>query len=740
MIQADIINQLNKLQNDIKAAFVNKQDLNEEQTKQKFTLRMLSILGYDQYSDEIKPEDAVDTGDRIDYTLSIDGDPVAIIECKKLSVKLGKQEKKQLNGYFSRRDIKLAILTNGDEYQFFTNIKNEKIMDLTPYKAIRLSGVTDNAEFSFLEDYLKGNIKNSIDNYYVVPSYQNKVSIDKDAIKSQLSETKSQLEVYKSKLKSIKQSSDSDKQEIDQLKQQIETLNTEKNSLDSKLRQIQSYERQMGSVLKTSELKMDLVYNGDFDRFKVDDKIVKGMVDLIDPALFNPESKFFDPCCRYGEFLIEIKDRLMKSPSMVKKFPNEHSRSDYIIENQLYALMPDDKGLKAVRWALYNTALLKLPNIIGFKSDNEDYSNYYRAIKLWQYYIRNKTVFTDETVKTLDSLGELKDMKFTCVVSNPPYNDDVYIDFVNLGVAVTEQCGVYITPAKWQAKSGQKNEQFRKDIVPYMSKIVYYPSSKDVFDIGESGGLSYFNVLNNVQDIKQLKIECVGQKLISTCDKYIDTDAKILANEVVRDIIDKCTDMQNKLGAKLNLHQSYYVKNTDSGHAQISTSDVEVWGGKAGGEKDKSGKQFFKLGYKKVSELLRTEGIDKYKACLSCMPTGNNKYGMFDENGMAFGLKEVLVLGPNQVPKGSYFPLMLFDTEDETKSFVSYFDTKIIRFLILCSIVGTTISTELFRLVPDPEKFDHIFTDAELYNKYDITVDEQKLIESIIKDRTDRTK
>lgn len=176
---------------------------------------MLSILGYDQYSDEIKPEDAVDTGDRIDYTLSIDGDPVAIIECKKLSVKLGKQEKKQLNGYFSRRDIKLAILTNGDEYQFFTNIKNEKIMDLTPYKAIRLSGVTDNAEFSFLEDYLKGNIKNSIDNYYVVPSYQNKVSIDKDAIKSQLSETKSQLEVYKSKLKSIKQSSDSNKQEID---------------------------------------------------------------------------------------------------------------------------------------------------------------------------------------------------------------------------------------------------------------------------------------------------------------------------------------------------------------------------------------------------------------------------------------------------------------------------------------------------------------------------------------------
>lgn len=85
-------------------------------------------------------------------------------------------------------------------------------------------------------------------------------------------------------------------------------------------------------------------------------------------------------------------------------------------------------------------------------------------------------------------------MKFTCVVSNPPYNDDVYIDFVNLGVAVTEQCGVYITPAKWQAKSGQKNEQFRKDIVPYMSKIVYYPCAQELFDIRNLDSISYYKV------------------------------------------------------------------------------------------------------------------------------------------------------------------------------------------------------------------------------------------------------
>ena len=39
-------------------------------------------------------------------------------------------------------------------------------------------------------------------------------------------------------------------------------------------------------------------------------------------------------------------------------------------------------------------------------------------------------------------------------------------------------------------KGGAKNEQFRKEIVPYMNKIVYYPESTDIFDIAESDGIS----------------------------------------------------------------------------------------------------------------------------------------------------------------------------------------------------------------------------------------------------------
>jgi hypothetical protein len=42
---------------------------------------------------------------------------------------------------------------------------------------------------------------------------------------------------------------------------------------------------------------------------------------------------------------------------------------------------------------------------------------------------------------------------------------------------------------------------------------------------------------------------------------------------------------------------------------------------------------------------------------------------------------------------------------------------------------------ESWRFVPDPGAFDHIFTDEELYKKYELTQNEIDIIESVIKER-----
>lgn len=40
-----------------------------------------------------------------------------------------------------------------------------------------------------------------------------------------------------------------------------------------------------------------------------------------------------------------------------------------------------------------------------------------------------------------------------------------------------------------------------------------------------------------------------------------------------------------------------------------------------------------------------------------------------------------------------------------------------------------------WQFIPDPGSFDHIFTDDELYKKYNLTPEEINIIESVIKER-----
>lgn len=330
-------------------------------------------------------------------------------------------------------------------------------------------------------------------------------------------------------------------------------------------------------------------------------------------------------------------------------------------------------------------------------------------------------------------------MKFTCVVSNPPYNDDIYIDFVNLGVAVTEQCSVYITPAKWQAKGGQKNEQFRKDIVPYMSKIVYYRDSTDAFNIQEWGGISYYILDRQVHNIKSIMNKCSKNKILeSEFEEHDETEVN-LYNRKLLNIIGKV----GTLG--VGFKQSLYVRNTDHGEKAISGTlglkrQVFVGEQDRGGPDKASGDyvevmQGDKLaGYKNKKDLFTDYNLDKYKCICSIMP---GAVSAFDKDEKVLGMFKIAIIKPNQVPKGSFPVLRYFDTEDECRSFVSYMNTKLISFMYYLGCCGTTLTKEFFRFIPDPEKFDHIYTDEELYNKYEITADEQKLIESIIKDRPD---
>lgn len=110
---------------------------NEESTKQFLILPFLRGLGYDTYSpQEVTPEFTADfykKKEKVDYAISINGEPKIFVEAKSMNTMINKNAP-QLSRYFSTfPSVRLGILTNGIEYHFFTDLNDTNIMDSKPF-------------------------------------------------------------------------------------------------------------------------------------------------------------------------------------------------------------------------------------------------------------------------------------------------------------------------------------------------------------------------------------------------------------------------------------------------------------------------------------------------------------------------------------------------------------------------------------------------------------------------------
>ncbi len=147
----------------IQSKIVNSGKFNtEEATKNGLVLPLLAAMGYNVFdTDEVTPEDTADfgnkKGEKVDYAIKINGQPVILIECKQLAVNLSNQHIGQLYRYFTVSDVHIAILTNGNDYWFFTDSEKKNIMDREPYMKLHLGKATTEELVKF-EDYKKDNI------------------------------------------------------------------------------------------------------------------------------------------------------------------------------------------------------------------------------------------------------------------------------------------------------------------------------------------------------------------------------------------------------------------------------------------------------------------------------------------------------------------------------------------------------------------------------------------------------
>lgn len=117
----------------------------EEATKNAFVMPFISlVLGYDVFNpNEVVPEFTADVGtkkgEKIDYAIVREGEVQILIECKHIGAPLNIKHASQLFRYFAAANARIAVLTNGDEYQFFTDLDAPNKMDEKPFLVVQVT-------------------------------------------------------------------------------------------------------------------------------------------------------------------------------------------------------------------------------------------------------------------------------------------------------------------------------------------------------------------------------------------------------------------------------------------------------------------------------------------------------------------------------------------------------------------------------------------------------------------------
>jgi hypothetical protein len=219
-----------------------------------------------------------------------------------------------------------------------------------------------------------------------------------------------------------------------------------------------------------------------------------------------------------------------------------------------------------------------------------------------------------------------------------------------------------------------------------MSKIVYYPYCVDVFDIWETSGVCYY-----LLDRNKRADECIIKNICKPQPLFNSTRRRKLNKEFT--IINICNDIIQKIDLS-----NLYV---DNKHCD-SEARWQIWM-----NNQASGGLLFSLDKKRLNILEPIQGVDNENE--------NTKYVLTSVSKLMFSS----------------------NTKDEALSFASWINSKFVRFLIMAraSVMTGILNDYCWRFVPDPGTFDHIFTDEELYKKYNLTEEEINIIESVIKER-----
>jgi len=147
--------------------------------------------------------------------------------------------------------------------------------------------------------------------------------------------------------------------------------------------------------------------------------VVKMMIDILEKqnhSIFkSKENTFLDPYMKSGLFITEIVKRLYNN--LERQIPNKHKRLEHILTHQVYGFAPSK--------ILY---LISSETIFGFMRGRPEFKKVmYKVAENFVHFEYEDTLVSKNQDALYDIINNKfgKNMKFTAIVGNPPYQESV---------------------------------------------------------------------------------------------------------------------------------------------------------------------------------------------------------------------------------------------------------------------------------------------------------------------------
>jgi site-specific DNA-methyltransferase (adenine-specific) len=472
--------------------------------------------------------------------------------------------------------------------------------------------------------------------------------------------------------------------------------------------------------------------------------LVNDILDLLPNDLWsNPDAKFLDPVSKSGVFLREIAKRLDKG--LESKIPVKQERINHIFKTQLYGLAITELTSLLSRRSVYGSKIAN--GKYSFCDNFNDEQGNIRYERLSHTCQNGKCVFCGASQEVYERENELEtyaynfihtnnpekifNMKFDVIVGNPPYQlsdggnsrsaGPIYHKFIEQAKKLNPKYLIMIIPARWYA-GGKGLDDFRAKMLAdnRIRKLVDFENSNDVFPgVDVAGGICYFlwerdnqglcEVVNLI-DGKQVKSE----RALNEFPIFI---RKAQAIPIIRKVLAKKENNGKLLNDFVSSRKPFGLPtNYSPTNVGIPCWFIQKIGFKFANINDVTDDNKLLNKWKFLAPKSPIAGQTDFSKPVGFYYDGNTR-----------------IAKPGECCTESFIVLGAFSTEKEALSYKSYIFTKVVRFLLLQSVVSQDVTKNNFQFIPDLGKYEGEYTDKILVKRWGISTDEWDFIDSKIK-------